>query len=47
MQNASITAFTVFELLRENQQEVGAAIGGGGAAFPPPPPPPRTHTLPD
>ena len=43
MQNASITAFTVFELLRENQQEVGAAI----TPSPPPPPPPRTHTLPD
>ena len=30
MQNASITAFTVFELLRENQQ------GGGGSNYPPP-----------
>ena len=36
LQNARVTAFTVSELLRENQLEGGDKI--------PPPPPPYTHT---
>ena len=34
LQNASVAAFTVSELLRENQQ-----VEGGGVKLPPPPPP--------
>ena len=32
LQNSSVTAFPIFELLRENQLEAG-----GGAKLPPPP----------
>ena len=34
MQNARVTAFTVSELLRENEQVEG--VGGGGGNYPPP-----------
>ena len=37
LQNSRVTAFTAFELLRENQ--LGG--GGGGILAPPPPPPPN------
>ena len=35
MQNATVTAFTVSELLRKNRLEGGG--GGGGGQHPPPP----------
>ena len=38
LQNARVTAFTVSELLRENQQGWGG--GGGGGSYP-------SHTHPD
>ena len=38
LQNARVTAFTVSELLRENQLE-------GGDKITPPPPPTHTHPL--
>ena len=38
LQNARVTAFTVSELLKENQQ-------GGGSVKLPPPPPPRSSRL--
>ena len=37
LQNIRVTAFTVSELLRENQQ----GVGGGGKITPTHPPPPR------
>ena len=37
LKNARVTAFTVSELLRENQRGRGVKL--------PPPPPPHTHTL--
>ena len=36
LQNSRVTAFTVSDLLRENQQDGGE----GGVKLPPPPPPP-------
>ena len=51
LQNAMVTAFTVFELLRENQLVGQSPWGGGGGGggggvskITPPPPPPRTYT---
>ena len=40
LQNSRVTAFTVSELLRENQYKQG----GGGKITPPPPPPPPLPT---
>ena len=35
LQNARVTAFTVSELLRENQQDGGGGRGGGNAHIQP------------
>ena len=40
LQNSRVIAFTVSELLRENQQDGGRG-GGVKLSLPPPPPPPR------
>ena len=40
LQNSRVTAFTVSELLRENQQDGGRG-GGVKLPLPPQPPPPR------
>ena len=42
LQNSRVIAFTVSELLRENQQDGGrGGWGGVKLSLPPPPPPPR------
>ena len=37
LQNVRVIAFTVSELLSENQQRMGGGEGGGGELPPPPP----------